>query len=93
MLFFLAISIGIACMRERARPSRWLTLLESPAIVPLGVVVATGGLLLAMAQWPLFQFHRGDPDDIPWFAAWASVGAVVAYASMLLRRRRREALS
>lgn len=93
VLFLLAISIGIACTRERTRPSRWLALLESPAIVPLGVVVATGGLLLAMAQWPLSQLHRGDPDDIPWFAAWASVGAVVAFASMLLRRRRREALS
>ena len=93
VLFVLAISIGIACARERKRASRWLAVLESPAVVPLGVLVATGGLLMAMAQWSLFEFHRGDPDDIPWYAAWASIGAVVAYASMLLRRRRREALS
>ncbi|HJT97908.1 MAG TPA: hypothetical protein VJ696_06295, partial [Rhodanobacteraceae bacterium] len=92
-MLLLAVSVGVACMRERTRPSRWLAVLESPAIVPLGVLVATGSLLLAMAQWPLFNLHRGSPDDIPWYAAWASAGAVVAYASMLLRRRRREALS
>jgi len=89
----LALSIGVACAREKDRTSRWLRLLESPAIVPLGVTVATVSVVLGAAQWELFQFHRGDWDDIPWFAAWASVGAVVAFASMLLRRRRREALS
>ena len=93
VLFGLAISIGIASARERAQPSRWLRLLESPAIVPLGVTIATISLVLGTAQWELFKLHRGDWDDIPWFAAWASIGAVVAYASMLLRRRRREALS
>jgi len=89
----LAISIGIACARERTRPSRWLRLLEAPWVMPLGVIVATVSLVLATAQFELFKLHRGDADDIPWFAAWAGVGAVVAYASMLLRRRRREALS
>ncbi|HEY6040133.1 MAG TPA: hypothetical protein VIV58_37880, partial [Kofleriaceae bacterium] len=61
--------------------------------IPLGVIMTTVSLVLASAQWDLFQIHRGDIDNIPWFAAWASIGAVVAYASMLLRRRRREALS
>lgn len=89
----LAISIGIACTREGKRPSRWLRLLESPFVMPLGVIIATVSLVLATAQFELFKLHRGDADDIPWFAAWASIGAVVAYASMLLRRRRREALS
>lgn len=89
----LAVSIGIACTRETKRPSRWLRLLESPFVLPLGVIVASVSLVLATAQFELGRLHRGDPDDIPWFAAWASVGAVVAYASMLLRRRRREALS
>src|SRR3569832_1441021 len=93
VLFGLAISIGIASARERAQPSRWLRLLESPAIVPLGVTIATISLVLGTDQWELFRLHRGDWDDIPRFAAWASIGAVVAYASMLLRRRRREALS
>ena len=91
VLFGLALSIGVACTRERGRQSRWLRLLESPPIIPLGVIVATGSLVLASAQWQLFLIHRGDWDDIPWYAAWASVGAVVAFASMLLRRRRREA--
>jgi hypothetical protein len=91
--FALAISIGVAATRERERPSRWLRLLESPAIVPVGIIVVAISLVLASAQWQLLEIHRGDPDDIPWFAAWASVGAVVAFASMLLRRRRREALS
>jgi hypothetical protein len=93
VMLALAVSIGVACMRERDRPSRWLTVLESPSIIPLGVIVATASLVLASAQWQLFLIHRGDMDDIPWYAAWASVGAVVAFASMLLRRRRREALS
>jgi len=89
----LAVSIGVACTRETKRPSRWLRLLESPFVIPLGAIVASVSLVLATAQFWLAPSHRGDPDDIPWFAAWASVGAVVAYASMLLRRRRREALS
>ena len=89
----LAVSIGVACTRETKRPSRWLRLFESPFVVPVGAIVATVSLVLATAQFWLFPSHRGDPDDIPWFAAWASVCAVIAYASMLLRRRRREALS
>jgi uncharacterized membrane protein YoaK (UPF0700 family) len=89
----LAISIGIACTRDAKRPSRWLRLLESPFVLPLAVIAASVSLVLATAQFELFQQHRGDPDDIPWYAALASIGAVVAYASMLLRRRRREALS
>jgi hypothetical protein len=88
VLLVLALSIGVACMRERSRPSRWLTVLESPLIIPLGVIVATGSLVLASLQGQLFLIHRGDVDDIPWYAAWVSVGAVVAFASMLLRRRR-----
>ena len=89
----LAISIGIACTRDAKRPSRWLRLLESPFVLPLGIIAASVSLVLATAQFELWQIHRGDPDDIPWYAALASVGAIVAYASMLLRRRRREALS
>jgi hypothetical protein len=91
--FALAISIGVAATRERERPSRWLRLLESPAIVPVGIIVVAISLVLASAQWQLFEIHRGDPDDIPWFANSASIGTIVAFASMLLRRRRREALS
>lgn len=89
----LAILIGIACVRETKRPSRWLRLLESPLVIPLGAIVASVMLVLATAQFELLKIHRGDPDDIPWFAACGSIGAVVAFASMLLRRRRREALS
>jgi hypothetical protein len=92
VLLGLALSIGVACMRERGRPSRWLTLLESPLIIPLGVIVATGSLVLA-SLWQLFPILRGDWVDVRWFAACASVGAVVAFASMLLRRRRRETQS
>jgi hypothetical protein len=84
----LAVSIGVASMRERVRPSRWLSLLESPVIIPLGAIVTTASLVIASAQWNLLAVHRGDPDDIPWYAAWASVGAVVTFASMCLRRRR-----
>ena len=91
--FALAISIGISGIRERNRPSRWLRLLESPAIIPLGITVAAANLVLATLQQRLFELHRGDPDDISWFAACGSTGAIVAFASMLLRRRRREALS
>jgi zinc transporter ZupT len=91
--FALATSIGIASIWERNKPSRWLRLLEFPAIIPLGITVAAASLVLATLQQQLFELHRGDPDDIPWFAACGSIGAVVAFASMLLRRRRREALS
>jgi len=92
-LLGLAVSIGVASSREKARRSRWLAILESPLTIPLGVILATGSLLLAAFQWDLAQVGRGSLDDIPWWATWASIGAVVAYASMLLRRRRREALS
>ena len=54
--FALAISIGIASIRERNRPSRWLRLLEFPAIIPLGITVAAASLVLATLQQQLFEF-------------------------------------
>jgi hypothetical protein len=80
-----AATIAIACVRERARPSRWLTILEHPAVTPLAVVVAMAALVYASAS---------DYRDVTGQrAAVACVGAIVAYSGMLLRRRRREALS
>ncbi|MEO6771796.1 MAG: hypothetical protein ABI467_02090 [Kofleriaceae bacterium] len=80
-----AATIAVACVRERARASRWLTFLEHPAVTPLAVVVATAALVYASAG--------DDPDITGRRAAIACVAAIIAYGGMLLRRRRREALS
>jgi hypothetical protein len=85
VLVIFAATIAIACVRERGRPSRWLTILEHPALTPLAVVVAMAALVYASAA--------DYPEIVGRRAAVASVAAIVAYAGMLLRRRRREALS
>lgn len=76
-------------MRPKRRGVRardcWLALLESSLVIPLGVVLATGSVVRATMCVA--------PDDGGRWAAGATIGAVVAFASMLLRRRRREALS
>lgn len=88
-----SISIGVAAMRERIRPSRWLAMIESPAVIPLGVVVSTVSLVLIAVQGWLLTFGQGHPALMHELVSAATIGAVIAFASMLLRRRRREALS
>ncbi|HET9991450.1 MAG TPA: hypothetical protein VFQ65_23130, partial [Kofleriaceae bacterium] len=84
MIVFIA-SITVSCLRERGRRSRWLTVLEHPAVTSLAIAFAMAALVHATVTC--------EPDVAAYRAVFATVGAIIAYSGMLLRRRRREALS
>lgn len=79
-----ALVTGIAIARERghARRSRWLRLLELPAVVPLFVILAAGNLARATVV--------DYPPDAGRPFAWMVVCVMLAFTSMVLRRRRRD---
>ncbi|MEP6862103.1 MAG: hypothetical protein ABJE66_15870 [Deltaproteobacteria bacterium] len=82
-----AIVTALAITREgRSRRSLWLRFMEMPLLVPLFVTFGTANLVRATVA--------DGPDEAARPFAWAVVGVMLAFTSMILRRRRRrEALS
>ena len=81
----IASCIAIARERQRGRTSRWLQLVELPVVVPLFVIVGMRYLVAAMVA--------DGPDQAASPFAIASAAVMLAFTSMILRRRRRRALS
>jgi hypothetical protein len=79
----LAATVGVACARERRRPSAgaWLAILEHPATILLSTIIAMA--LSLRVAWL-------DMDETPLENALAVLAALVASAGAVLRRRRRD---
>jgi hypothetical protein len=86
LALFLA-SIALAYRSRSKIAAKWLAIVEHVSIAPLAIAFGMANLVLSLPP------RNGGPDDAAGFAAFAVVGVLVAFTSMMLRRLRRSVIA